>query len=201
MWALHHELVLYQQSRNCFHHVPDNEIEGGILVWTTSIVTTKANFHITYTILKRPLGPLIKEPSSVSSILRFFYSAVKKRISKMYLVQLLFSENQQPFGIIESVWRSTFTLYMCCGLIPPHGRNILNLSIQSKPMWHASFGWTMMKYAFTSTLTKLGVKGKAIPSQFLVQTDRKTDQIGQTGKTMGIDTTHPIILGFIRIRI
>ena len=28
---------------------------------------------------KRPLGPLIKEPSSVSSILRFIYSAVKNK--------------------------------------------------------------------------------------------------------------------------
>ena len=36
MWALHHELVLFQQSRNCFCYVPENNIEGGILVWTTS---------------------------------------------------------------------------------------------------------------------------------------------------------------------
>ena len=36
MWALHHELVLFQQSRNCFCYVPDNEIKGDILVWTTS---------------------------------------------------------------------------------------------------------------------------------------------------------------------
>ena len=36
MWALHHELVLFQQSRNCFCYVPENEIEGYILGWTTS---------------------------------------------------------------------------------------------------------------------------------------------------------------------
>ena len=38
MWALHHELVLFQQSRNCFRYVPDNEIRGDILGWTTSLV-------------------------------------------------------------------------------------------------------------------------------------------------------------------
>ena len=38
MWALHHELVLFQQSRNCFCYVPENETEGDILGCTTSIV-------------------------------------------------------------------------------------------------------------------------------------------------------------------
>ena len=38
MWALHHELVLFQKSRNCFRYVPENEIEGYILVWTMSRV-------------------------------------------------------------------------------------------------------------------------------------------------------------------
>ena len=37
MWDLHHELVLFQKSSNCFHYVPENDIEGGILGWTTSI--------------------------------------------------------------------------------------------------------------------------------------------------------------------
>ena len=36
MWDPHHELVLSLQSRNCFRCVPDNEIKGGILGWTTS---------------------------------------------------------------------------------------------------------------------------------------------------------------------
>ena len=36
MWDLHHKLVLFLQSRNCFCYIPDNEIEGGILGWTTS---------------------------------------------------------------------------------------------------------------------------------------------------------------------
>ena len=36
MRALHHELVLFQKSRNCFRYVPENEIEGNILGWTTS---------------------------------------------------------------------------------------------------------------------------------------------------------------------
>ena len=34
--ALHHELVLFQKSRNCFHCVPENEIEEDILVWNPS---------------------------------------------------------------------------------------------------------------------------------------------------------------------
>ena len=37
MWAIHHELFLFQQSRNCFPYVPDNEIEGGILGWNPSL--------------------------------------------------------------------------------------------------------------------------------------------------------------------
>ena len=36
MCALHHELVLFQKSRNCFRYAPENEIEGDILGWTTS---------------------------------------------------------------------------------------------------------------------------------------------------------------------
>ena len=39
MRALHHELVLLQQSRNCFRCVPDNEIEEEILGWNTSNIT------------------------------------------------------------------------------------------------------------------------------------------------------------------
>ena len=36
MWGLHHELVLFLQSRNCFHYVLEDEVEGGILGWTIS---------------------------------------------------------------------------------------------------------------------------------------------------------------------
>ena len=36
MWALHQELVLFLQIMNCFRYVPDNDIEGDILGWTTS---------------------------------------------------------------------------------------------------------------------------------------------------------------------
>ena len=36
MWALYHELFLFLQSSNCFCYVPDNDIKGDILVWTTS---------------------------------------------------------------------------------------------------------------------------------------------------------------------
>ena len=41
MWDLHHKLVLLLESRNCFRYVPENEVEGGILGWTTSY-TSKA---------------------------------------------------------------------------------------------------------------------------------------------------------------
>ena len=37
MWDLHHELVLFLQSRNCFRYVSENETEGDILSWTTSM--------------------------------------------------------------------------------------------------------------------------------------------------------------------
>ena len=36
MQSLHHGLVLFRQSRNCFCYVQDNDIEGGILGWTMS---------------------------------------------------------------------------------------------------------------------------------------------------------------------
>ena len=36
MRALHHELVLFQQSRNFFRYLTENDIEGDILEWTTS---------------------------------------------------------------------------------------------------------------------------------------------------------------------
>ena len=38
MLALNHELVLFQKSRNYFRYVPDNEIKGDILRWTTSYI-------------------------------------------------------------------------------------------------------------------------------------------------------------------
>ena len=33
---LHHELVLFQKSRNCFRYLPENEIEEDILGWNMS---------------------------------------------------------------------------------------------------------------------------------------------------------------------
>ena len=41
MWDIHHELVLLQQSRNCFRYLPDNKFKGGILGWTTSPTWTQ----------------------------------------------------------------------------------------------------------------------------------------------------------------
>ena len=38
MRALHHELVLFQKSRDCFHYVPENDIEEDILGWNPSKV-------------------------------------------------------------------------------------------------------------------------------------------------------------------
>ena len=48
MWALHHEFVLFQQSRNCFCYVPDNEIEGYILGWTTPFIIVQVTLLILY---------------------------------------------------------------------------------------------------------------------------------------------------------
>ena len=36
MWYLHHKLFLFLQSMDCFRYVPENEIGGEILGWTTS---------------------------------------------------------------------------------------------------------------------------------------------------------------------
>ena len=36
MRALHHELILFQQIRNCFRYVPENETEEEILGWNPS---------------------------------------------------------------------------------------------------------------------------------------------------------------------
>ena len=36
MQALHHELILFQQSRNYFRYVTENDIKRDILGWTTS---------------------------------------------------------------------------------------------------------------------------------------------------------------------
>ena len=38
IWSLYHELVLFQKIRNCFRYIPDNDIEGDILVWNPSMV-------------------------------------------------------------------------------------------------------------------------------------------------------------------
>ena len=45
MWALHHKLVLFQQSMNCFWYVLENETEGNILGWTTSTRHTDLSPH------------------------------------------------------------------------------------------------------------------------------------------------------------
>ena len=36
MGSLHHELVIFLQSRNCFRYVTKNDIKGDIFGWTTS---------------------------------------------------------------------------------------------------------------------------------------------------------------------
>ena len=58
MWALHHELVLFQKSRNCFRYVLENDIEGGILGWTTSmcnLYTTLVIHYIRISVLNNSL--------------------------------------------------------------------------------------------------------------------------------------------------
>ena len=54
---------------------------------------------------------------------------------------------------------------MCYRVIPPSGINILNPIIPSKTRWDARFCWTMMNYEFTSSPTKVEVKGRAIHGQ------------------------------------
>ena len=45
MRSLHHELVLFQQSRNVFRYVPDNEIKEDILGWKPSTSTTQEDIY------------------------------------------------------------------------------------------------------------------------------------------------------------
>ena len=50
MWALHHELVLFLQSRNCFWYVPDNDIEGDILGWNLSVNKIDTRVGVLYSL-------------------------------------------------------------------------------------------------------------------------------------------------------
>ena len=45
MWYLHHKLVIFQQSRNCFCYLTENEIKGDILGWTTPLIIHKLCNH------------------------------------------------------------------------------------------------------------------------------------------------------------
>ena len=46
MWALNKESVLFQQIRNCFRYVTENEIKGGVLGWNTSVHICIMNLHV-----------------------------------------------------------------------------------------------------------------------------------------------------------
>ena len=56
----------------------------------------------------------------------------------------------------------------------------------------------MMKYAFYVTTSKSGGEGQG-DTQTEVGADINTNLIGETGRPMVIDTTHPIGLGFSQI--
>ena len=53
----------------------------------------------------------------------------------------------------------------------------------------------MMKYTFYVTASQSGGEGQG-GIQTDAETSRHMNLIGQTGKTTGIETTHPIRLGF-----
>ena len=46
MWSLYQELVLFLQSKNCFRYVPDNDTEGDILGWTSSLILLCKNYKV-----------------------------------------------------------------------------------------------------------------------------------------------------------
>ena len=54
----------------------------------------------------------------------------------------------------------------------------------------------MMKFAVTSPPTKVGVKLNGIKVRKMGHKDIQTDQIGHTGRTLVIETTHSIGLRF-----
>ena len=52
---LHHELVLFQQSRNCFRYVPENDIEEDILGWNPSKVVLNFEEKMINTLTKHSI--------------------------------------------------------------------------------------------------------------------------------------------------
>ena len=98
---------------------------------------------------------------------------------------------------IISICRTPYTLEMRCRLIPPCGSNIVYPSIPSKTRWCTRFGQNMMKYDFYVTTYQSGGEGQG-DTQTDVGTDRQTNLIGEIGRPTGIETPHPIRLGFSR---
>ena len=84
---------------------------------------------------------------------------------------------------------------MCYKLIPLRGIDIVNPIIQSKPMSHARFVSTMIKYSFTKTASQSGGEGQVYTHTY-DKTYRYTFPIVQAGRSSVIEITHPIILGF-----
>ena len=66
-------------------------------------------------------------------------------------------------------WHNTCKLEARYNLIPLRRSNIVNHGIASKHRWCTMFGWTIMKYTFTSPLPKLESKGKVMHIHTLVQ--------------------------------
>ena len=77
--------------------------------------------------------------------------------------------NKEFFRIL---CRTPITIDMCYLSIPLCGGDIVKTSITVETRICARFGSTMIKYAFTSPPTKLGVKDKAIYGQITVHINR-----------------------------
>ena len=109
----------------------------------------------------------------------------------------------QVHKFISNHWgefRTLCTLEMRYGLIPSCWRNSVNPSKPSKTMWRAIFGLNIMKYTFHLTTTQIGDEGQ-VNTYIDIKTDIHMNLIGHTGRTTGIETKHPIGLGFIWRRI
>ena len=59
-------------------------------------------------------------------------------------------------------------------VIRPHMNDTVNPLITNKPRLRAMFGSTIMKYAFTSSPQKMGVKGNIVHKHIMGQTCRQT---------------------------
>ena len=111
MWDLHHELVLFLQSTNCFCYVTDNDTKGDILDWTTSTTTDQNPEVIDWRggshPSKRPVMPEIGAAHPTSKPIAFPSTSLErvtgiamKGINKYKLTKTLYQISPAPKSLL-----------------------------------------------------------------------------------------------------